>query len=47
MPDKKVDVDRNPELDEEDEDEEGLSSVFGKLMAKKLKGSKKHFAEVD
>lgn len=42
---------KTPELaikeEEDEEDEEGLATMFGKLLAKKLKGGKKRMAEVE
>ncbi len=40
---------RFPEIskdDEELEEEEGIATLFGKLIASKLRGGKKKFAEV-
>lgn len=33
--------------EEEDEDEGGIIELFGKLLNKKLSGSKKRFAEIE
>ena len=48
MPETKRFPELEPEREEELEEEDaGIASLFGKLIAQKLKGGKKRFAEVD
>lgn len=49
MAKRKEEVERSPDLEEDEpEEDEGMSSLFGKIISKKLRSSKKkRMAEVE
>jgi len=44
---KEEEIERNPEINEDEEEEEGLASTFGKIIRGKLRTGRKKMVEVE